>query len=184
MINWKKYAFTLIELLVVIIIVTILTIWISSLYSKNMWDRQRLNIQTNLLITILDTTKNNALVWKWIWRNLDVPEYYNLEIKKNKDWNQWSLKTSYFLTWITNYPDLSIENYDIKNIFCFNLDWTIITESESITIKYEWNNISATWCSSESQKLVEVIVWFKSFFSKVKINTITWVIEDIKYQAQ
>ncbi len=184
MINWKKYAFTLIELLVVIIIVTILTIWISSLYSKNMWDRQRLNIQTNLLITILDTTKNNALVWKWIWRNLDVPEYYNLEIKKNKDWNQWSLKTSYFLTWITNYPDLSIENYDIKNIFCFNLDWTNITESESITIKYEWNNISATWCSSESQKLVEVIVWFKSFFSKVKINTITWVIEDIKYQAQ
>lgn len=183
MIYNKKNAFTLIEILVVIVIVWIVTLWASSLYSKNLWDRQKLSIETNKFITIIESIKNNALVGKWVWVDLITPDYYNVVVWYDEAWS-WYVLSSYN-TWTTeniNFPSMSLEKYDIRRITCSNLDWSNSDNTiKEVTIKYEWNNISATWCNDPSRKVIDVMIWYKSFSSRVKLNTISWVMEEVRF---
>lgn len=181
---YNKKAFTLIELLVWITILGLLTMWITKLYSSNIPDKQKLDLFTNKFVWTIDSIKNYSLVWKWIWSNLETPKYFKIELSKS-----WSyLKTFYNTWWLSDiyYNQFSLdpfwEYYDIYSISCKNLDLTntdIIT-SWNMSIIYEWTNIVLSWCTDSYQKVVDIELYYKWFKNIIRLNTISWVLEEIR----
>lgn len=174
----KKQAFTLIEIMVWISIISIITFWVINLYSNNTSDKQKLNIFTNRLIWKIDTVKNYALVWKWIWVTLETPKYFKINFSSG------SLK-SYYNTWATDmiYKDLSLDPFEnyywINSIECKNLDLSNVTYSNSIDVSYIWSNITLTWCSDMYQKVIDFWVYYKWFNNILRLNTISWILEKV-----
>ncbi len=175
----KNKAFTLIEIMVWIAIISIVSFWVMKLYSNNTSDIQKLNIFTNKIIWKIDTVKNYALVWKWIWINLETPTYFKAEF------STWNYLNTYYSTWSTDiiYDELSINPFDnfyeIKSIQCKNLDLTNISNTSLINIFYKWTNISMSWCSDSYQKIVDLELYYKWFSNNLRINTISWVMEKV-----
>ena len=181
MIYYKK-AFTLLELMVWIAIISIISLWISNLYWSNIPDKQRLDIFTNKVISIIDSVKNYALVWKWIWQYIETPKYYKIDISTG------SYLRTYYNTWIIDtlfYPlsiDTFTSSYSIKSITCKNLDLTNLSTTNAISIFYEWSTISLSWCIDNYQKIVDIELFFKWFTNIIRLNSISWVLEEIKKQ--
>ena len=102
-----QQGFTLIELLVWIVIVIIIILWITKVDFNKIWDKQRLDKKVIQIISQIETIRNNSLLWKWIWVNLDVPEKYKIDnvelneniensnIKEDKKPRGWHFKKEY-----------------------------------------------------------------------------------------
>jgi len=88
-------AFTLIELLVVISIITILALWISQISFTTMWDKQKLDTTVARIVSNIETVRWNALMWKWIWDQLTVPESYQIDFSTTWSGNI----TTQYLSW-------------------------------------------------------------------------------------
>lgn len=177
---YQKKAFTLIELIVWIAIISLISLWISKLYWSNIPDKQRLDLFTNKLIWIIDSVKNYSLVWKWIWTNLETPKYFKIEL------STWSYLKTYYNTWTTDiyYPLMSInpfnDFYEIHSIKCIRLDESSSTPVSDLSITYEWSNITLSWCSDNYEKIVDIELYYKWFKNKLRLNAISWVLEEIK----
>lgn len=175
----KNKGFTLIEILVWITIMWIVSFWIINLYTNQNSDKQKLNIFTNKIIWKLDTTKNYSLVWKWIWINLETPKHFMVEI------STWNYLKTYFNTWTLDqiYSELSINPFDnfyeLKSIECKNADLSNITNTDTINLFYKWSNITLSWCSDNYQKIVDLELYYKWFSNKLRLNTISWVLEKV-----
>ena len=187
-------AFTLIELLVGIIIVTIIILWIGKINFNKIWDKQKLDKKIIQIISQIETIRNNSLLWKWIWTNLDVPEKYEVHF-----WNTWSwnIKIYYNTWWVdTEYIfDKKINfwnNYEyISKLNCMkaNTDREVVPDenfdddiqSWTWIIIFEWWNISLSWaCDKPVAKVFQVEITKKTFKRKFQINTINWLIEIVK----
>ena len=77
-----KKAFTMIELLVIITIIAIMFFASNNLIFTKTQDSKKLEIFVNKIVSIFDTAKNYSLTWKWIWTNLETPNYWKLKIQK------------------------------------------------------------------------------------------------------
>lgn len=183
----QKNAFTLIELIVWISIIAIISIWISRLYWSNIPDKQRLELFTSKLVSVIDTVKNYALVWKWVWENLETPKYYKVVLTKSWVSLSGSTLVTYYNTGLTDvyFNDMSINPFDkyynIHWIKCITLAWVWWTNPNNITIWYEWSNITLSWCSNNYEKIVEIELYYKWFKNKIRLNSISWVLEEVKY---
>lgn len=180
----NKKAFTIIELLVWITIISLITLWITKLYSSDIPDRQKLDLFTNKVIWIFDTVKNYSLVWKWIWLNLDTPKYFEIELS-----NTWDYLKTYYSTWWTSkiyYTQMSLfpfwEHFSIYSLRCNNLTLNDPSNpiNDTIFIKYEWWNISLSWCTNSYQKIIDFEFYYKWFKKSLRLNSISWVLEQIK----
>lgn len=179
---YNKKAFTIIELLVWVAIISIITLWITNLYSSKIPDRQRLDIFASKVISKFDTIKNYSLVWKWVWKSLVTPKYYLIELSKSGSY----LKSFYNTWWINNiyYDQMSLypfwESYKIHSIKCKNLDSTNTSIINKLDLKYEGANITLSWCIDDFQKVIEIELYYKGFKNLLRLNTISWVLESIK----
>lgn len=174
--NW----FTLIELMVWISIIWIVSFWIFNLYWNQTSDKQKLNIFTNKIIWKIDTAKNYSLVWKWIWINLDTPKYFKVEF------STWNYLKTYYNTWTTDniFNELSILNfenfYELKSIKCKNIDLSNISETNLVSVSYEWTNITLSWCTDSYQKVVDLELFYKWFSNTLRLNAVSWVLQKLR----
>jgi prepilin-type N-terminal cleavage/methylation domain-containing protein len=188
---YQKKAFTLIELMVWISIISIISLWVTKLFWNKIPDKLRLDLFTNKFTWIIDSVKNYALVWKWIWPTLETPKYFKIDIARTESWklNEVSgsgyIKT-YYNTWLTDtyYAPMSLDKfanyYHISEISCKNLDLSNITSTiDNISISYEWSNIVLSWCVDNYQKIVDLELFYKWFKKILRLNVISWVLEEI-----
>lgn len=176
-------AFTLIELLVVISIITILALWISQISFTTMWDKQKLDTTVARIVSNIETVRWNALMWKWIWDQLTVPESYQIDFSTT-----WSGNIiTYFLSWtLEPYNDIIPINFwtdftELSQFKCLDLDDDpddIISSTWTWTIIITWWVMSLTWsCNQTSSKRLELTVKRKQHTKTIEINTLNWLIK-------
>lgn len=172
-------AFTLIELLVGIAIIGIIILWATNIDYNRLTTKQKLDIFANSVKSSFETVRNNALTWKWIWTNLDVPK--NIKIEYSNE-SSWSILISTSLDWITWSWSFSIdfeEGYNIWEMRCLELNW----DEDSVitwwtwTIMFEWINITLTWACLIDAKVLEIPISYRSYTKKLEINTLNWLAE-------
>lgn len=170
----KKW-FTLIELLVMITIIALLALWISNMSFKKNIDRDRLETLTSNIYNQLESIRNNSLLWKWVWVNLITPEEYRININKT---NSWTINT-YFLSWST-YSLLDIfeteEQETIKELTCYDIDWTNNNDLDTVDLIYNWENLTLSWCTNDSNRIFELTTKYKGFEKGIIINSVSWLI--------
>jgi len=177
-------AFTLIELMLVIGIISIIAIWSSWINFNRLSDKQKIEIFSNKIITLFEKVRNNSLLWKGIWTNMQVPEKWKIEF--SNAWN-WQILTSYYLSWATDWTIYDNNVFDtlfeIKELECTNIN---NTNTESIlnwtwTIEINWSKLSLNWdCTDISHKKIITTVRYKNNFEeKIEINTINWLINKL-----
>lgn len=175
-----KIAFTLIELLVAITIITIMALWVSSLDFNRLSWKQKLEIFTNNVKTNYESIRNNALSWKWIWNNLDIPKKWKIDFSKS---NSWTIITSYSNDWTiwNTYNNTSFQNsYQILSIRCLKNNWTLdnVLNTWTWTIELSWINTTLWWdCSNNTSKILEITFRNKTYDTKkLEINTLNWLV--------
>lgn len=155
-----------------------MALWISQINFNTISDKQRAESYMNKIKSSIETVKNNALIWKWIWSDLIVPSQWKIDLKS---WS-WNLISSYLSwAWIdySNYsyiPENSL--YKIKNIKCVKLNGTEENLSDTWSIIISWANLSLSWCADTDFKVLRITTNYKQFENTFELNTVSWVIED------
>ena len=169
--------FTIIELLVVIAIIMVITIWLSRMNYNPQINNQKFLEFNNQITSNIEALRNNALIWKWVWLNLDTPNSWLIEI------STWALSTSYY-SWATKVwyklYDVNFNNLNqIKNFECNTITWaTLSTTTSKVEILINWNTIDLTWaCNQANAKILEINTQSSSFSWTIKLNTVTWIVE-------
>lgn len=179
-------AFTLIELLIVILIIAILILGSNFLNFNKVSNKQKLDTKTIQIVSQIEEIRNNALLWKWIWTDLFVPEKYKIDFSTS--WS-WIISTQY-LSW--TYLDYNLFNKrieflndfsSISEVKCLKLDkslWNSLTNTQTWTIFIKWANMSLSWSCDSTTKILELNIKRKSDTKKIQINTLNWLIEIVK----
>ena len=172
--------FTMIELMIVISIILLITFWASSIDFNTFSDKQRSESFFSKVKTTIETVKNNALIWKWIWTNLDVPSKWQINFKVDQ-----AIITSYLDpsdTWLvfSEYSIYPENRYSIKKIVCSNIggtgDYTLILGDTAELIITWWILKLESDCSNKQiLKITTTYLWSDKIF---ELNTVSWVIED------
>jgi len=177
----KKWGFTLIEILTVIAIISIIAIWISNINYNRLSEKQELNIFSNKIINNYESIRNNALLWKWIWSSLEVPEKWKIDFSNTWDWKIISYYYSWWLSDRIEYKDNKFEEYyEINNIKCSKLNWTEIYNltNETWTIEIKWSDITLTWaCNNDKYKILNLVIGYKGFQESLEINILNWIVD-------
>ncbi len=179
--NNKKW-YSLVELSVIIAVITIIAIWASRINFNRLSSKQKLDIFSNKIISKIETTRNNALLWKWIWTNLVIPNKWKIEISSN---NSWTINSSYYdwTNWyLYNEDSLIVTSpFYINNIRCSSLTGVISNLSWTTwSIFISWWDLSLSWCTNTNDKILELDVTFWSFRNRITINTLNWLIEKFR----
>ena len=179
-------AFTLIELLIVISIIAIIIWGINFLNFNKHWNKYKLETKAIKIVSQIEEIRNNALLWKWIWTDLFVPEKYKIDFSTS--WS-WIISTQY-LSW--TYLDYNLFNKrieflndfsSISEVKCLKLDkslWNSLTNTQTWTIFIKWANMSLSWSCDSTTKILELNIKRKSDTKKIQINTLNWLIEIVK----
>jgi len=177
--------FTLIELLVAISIVWILAIWVTNLNFNTISNKEKLRTYTNKIVNNIETVRNFALMWKWIWVSLDVPESWRIE--SDLSWS-WKILVSYY-NWSSwqNSSEFSTNFawwYYIDQIDCLGIDWSTIdtftwSSSDKWTLIFTW---SVGWISwdciiIDPAKIIKITTWYLWRKESFQINSVNWLIE-------
>jgi len=183
-INKNINGFTIVELLVAITIIIILIIWSNNISFKYVNDKQKLEIFTNKIISEIERIRNNSLVWKWIWVNLNVPKLWKIEFNSWWNWtSSWNVITSYYSwsTWIQENKLIIDKNFALKNINCIAVDWNIniLTTAETWAILFEWWKYSLTWCvfCPSNYSNIEIETMSKLFTWSINFDIVSWLIK-------
>jgi len=175
-------AFTLVEILVIITIIAIIIIWSNSMNFNKWRDREELELLKNSVVSKFETVRNNSMMWKWIWTDLDHPTQVKITF------STWSdiMKTEY-KTWATFVNDTENTIIDatlvksISKINCQKIDWTIITwlwNISSWVVLIEWDKLTLTWwCNNDLAKKIQLNFSYKNEVSTWTINVVNWLIE-------
>ena len=173
----KKSGFTLIELLVVILIIAVLTLGVSSYNFRSASDRQTLETFTNKVMAEIETVRTNALVWKWMWTNLEVPDHWEIDITKS--WS-WKITTKYFYwatwTWYTIIPPTWLI---INKIIC-NAEKKDLKINETWWISFTWGTYALKWNCLTNYNLLTLEFRYKDSYDTIQFNTVNWLIERIR----
>ncbi len=181
----SKRAFTLIELLVAITIITILALWATNLDFNRLSNKQKLEIFTNNVKTNYESIRNNALEWKWIGNNLDVPQKWKMDFSSS---NSWTIVTSYF-DWTSWSGSTSVDfqnKFWITSIKCKDVNWTLVwtdlIDTETGSIELSGINTQLDWdstnCWNVKSKIIEVTFWNKiNEYKTLEINTLNWLVK-------
>jgi len=172
--NKQVYAFTLTELLVWIGILAILWVWISQLNINRLSGKQQLEIEIIKIVNIIESARNNALIWRGVWVSLDTPDNWYTTISGTWGviwwWNLW-VNSEVFSQWNPKFP------FEITNLRCQRIDGLDDLSSNSeILINYTGSEIDITWCSDNSYKKVVFDFTFRDASEQISINAITWVV--------
>jgi len=182
----KKNAFTLIELMVVISIIAILILGSNFLSFNNISNKQKLETKAIRISAHFEEIRNNALLWKGIWKDLFVPKKYKIDFSTS--WS-WIIKNTY-LSW-TIYEDYNLFNKEVifwnrfetlSSISCLKLNWdeNILTKTETGTLLIEWSVITLKWDCNIDEKILQLEIKRKNNTKKIQINSLNWLIEIIK----
>ncbi len=173
-------AFTLIELLVVIAIISIIALWITKLNFNTISDKQKLKIVATKIISNFETVRWNALMWKGIWEELNVPDSYRINFSTT--WS-WSITTQYLSWTLQTYTDIVPLSFwtnfnEISKFNCLKLDKTLNTASTSTgVIIIEWGSLTLTGaCNQPSSKILELEIKRKQWTQTIQINTLNGLI--------
>lgn len=176
-----KMGFTLIEIIVTITIISIITYWLSSIFSYNNSDKEKAKIYSNSIKINIEDARNNWLLWKWIknWSNIEFPKKSYIAIKKD-----WKNIVYYYINSLDNTiinNDILKPEYvwNIKEIKCFTLNESnSSTINNQVDIEFIWNTISFSWCTSPANsKILKIKTSFNGLENTIKINSVTWLIE-------
>ncbi len=178
----EKKGFTLVELLVVITLIAILAVWVSNIDYNRLSGKQKLDIFWNQIVSNIETTLNNALLWKWIWDELITPKKWKIEISNS---NSWALETFYssWSSWIHyGLASLNIQNfYSINNIECIKLDWTTTPIPTSTwTIMVEQANLALSGCTDDTYKILRFEWTFLDNKKTIEVNTLNWIVKQLR----
>lgn len=178
--NNTTKAFTLVELIVWISIIWVLALWLSNLNLNRLSINQKSEIELTKIISIIEETRNNALIGRWVWVNLDTPDSWSVVIDASS-WNiesQWELESG--ATWALS-SWVSPDQSEITNMRCQTIDGlnndTVVTRA---SIHYDWLDGSITWCSDSTFKKIVFDFDLAWIVREISINTVTWVIEQRK----
>lgn len=187
--KFKNNAFTLIELMVVISIIAILILGSNFLSFNNISNKEKLNTKIIQINSQIETIRNNALLWKWIWTNLIVPKKYKIDFSTN---GSGQILYSY-LSWATYQKynlfdkkiDFSNQFESISEINCLKLDWwtwsnSPLQNTETWTIFIEGANMTLSWNCDTNTKILDLTIKRKQDTKKIQINTLNWLIEIVK----
>ncbi len=180
----QSYAFTLIELLVIITIISILAIWTTQVNFNKIWDKQRLDTVVTKIISNFETVRWNALMWKWIGTNLNVPESYQIDFSTT--WSG-SITTQYLSWTLQVYNDIVPVDFGDKfnRLSVFRCNTLIDTDPSNHisnswdvwTVILKWGSLYLTWaCNQPSSKILEFDVQRKEFSETIQINTLNGLI--------
>ncbi len=182
----KKKAFSLIELLVVITIISILVLWLSNMNFKWQQDKEKLEKKVNKIISIVEETQFNSLVWKSV-ENFEIPKKRKITFATWAN-NEFTLEKFYKTgtAWISVEKNiLQNPQFFIENFYCSDLNssstWSFLGTGEII---FEWRKIylsGSTDCSSNNFQKLEIDFKLWDFEKKLIINTISWNITVEKF---
>ena len=174
----NNYWFTLAEILVAITIIWIISLSVAKINFWSSIDIQKAKIFNNNIYNILNEVKNYSLLWKWVTQNQIVADSWKINISKT---NSWEIKTQ-FLSWTTwqNYNELNLETNlqeSISNITCSDLNWNNENELSNIDIYFTGSQLWLSWCSNETNRILNIKTKFKDIENWIKINQVSWTIE-------
>lgn len=170
-------AFTLMEILVGISIISIMAIGISQINLNRLSDRQKLDIELSKITSLIEETRNNALIGRWVGTNLVTPDSWNINISNNS--SSGTLNISHYSWWTNiNYKNYTIQKpFSIMEISCRNIDWVSTGTGNNILIWYTWATVGIdSWCGSDAS-ILDIQVWNPNFYKNIHIETVTNIIE-------
>lgn len=179
-------AFTLIELLVVIALISIIWIWVSSIDFNAISDKEKNTWFSDKIRTSIETIKNNAIIWKWFWTDLIVPDFWKISLENTWATSTWSINI-YYWTW-TKIENTTWHKYNwfnfkndkhqkITSTKCNTTAWNNSEEISPIDILITWKLLTLSWCTDDNtQKVIEITTSYKRFSKTIKLNTVSWVI--------
>ena len=174
----KISAFTLIELIVVIAVIWVIALWVTRIDFNRVSDQQRIDIFTNEVASKIETVRNNALIWKWVWVNVETPDSW--EIIASNTWSG-SVQTSYdvggTLTVSNEYSVTPNDLYEITDLNCLQLDDTTESITWDIVIDIDGNDMTLSGCSDDNYKILEITTQYKNLSKTVRVNTLSWLVE-------
>ena len=179
----KIPGFTLIELMIVISLISIVILSASNINFKKISDKQKLEGFFYQIKTNIETTTNNALIWKAVKLPSDsmiVPKLWRIDF--NSDWN-WTIKTYYSEDWtIFNlFTNSNIISGDFQIIEAKTKNWLDLLNSSNWTgwILINWWTLTLIWdWISVSDKILEIEIKFRGSSKIFTINTTSGVIEE------
>ena len=183
--NWNK-AFSLIELLVAISVIWLLALWTTSIDFNRLNNNQKIEIFTNKIKTNIESVRNKALSWKWIWTDLTVPQKWSIDFSKM--WS-WTIVTKAIANDSTI---LDINNFTVKSWYNFSsIKCWKYGQNESDykemnntwTIDFIWWDIKLIInpldidCWVNESRILLLNVNKISNNIKIKIDTLSWLIQ-------
>lgn len=170
-------AFTLVEILVIITIIAIIIIWSNSMNFNKWRDKEELELFKNSIVSKFETVRNNSMMWKWIWPNLDHPKLWKITF------STWTtvMKTQYN-TWAGLVDDtentITDTTRSISKISCLKIDNTFLNNVSSWVVLIKWDQLSLTWwCNDPLAKKLQMNFNYKNEIWTWTINIVNGLIE-------
>ncbi len=172
-----KYTkwFTLIEILVAIALIAMVALGVSKLDFHRLSEKQKLDIELSKASNIIEETRNNALIWRWVDNPLKTPDAWKIEIDTHNE----SIKVAYRMSWIQeDYQTYIIEKpFSIMQINCRDIDWNSTNTGSSISLWYTGSLAGIdTWCDADAS-MVDIQIWNNGLNQILHIETLTNIIE-------
>lgn len=178
----KNKAFTLVEILVIITIIAIIIIWSNSMNFNKWRDREELELLKNSVVSKFETVRNNSMMWKWVWTDLDHPTQVKITFSTWSDimkteYNTWTLTTNWLNDSESYINDTTLVK-SISKISCLKIDDTPIINVSSWVVLIEWDKLTLTWwCNYPLAKKLQLNFKYKNEISTWTINIVNWLIE-------
>lgn len=165
------WAFTLIEIMIVLLIISVLTFWVSNIQWNTLSDIQKSSIFKNRIVSHIETVRNNSLFGKSITQNAVLPDVWRIDI------STWSIMTRYSvdqgLTFL-DYQAVSINPGEtIQNILC----GTDVL-SAPVSIDIQWSDMNFFWntdCIGENKLTIRV--WYQAADDTVEMYMLSGLIQ-------
>ncbi len=170
-----------------IAIIMIIILWVTNIDFNKLNAKQELNIFTNNIKTNFELTRNNALSWKWIWTNFDVPKKWKIDYSMTNSWTIITNISNDWITWTQNKEFIFKPWFYISEIKCWELNedessYDSLDSWWTWSIIFEWLNITydfgtAIYCDEETDKIIEITTKYKNSTKTITINNLNWLVE-------
>ncbi len=173
----KQLAFTLVEIMVGIAIIGIMAISISQINFNRLNDVQKVWIETTKISNIIEETRNNALVGRWVGVNLITPSNWRVIIRNNG--LPWRVTSQYNQSGYTTYSNWDAQTpYTIREIRCKNINGWNSEIATNVQIRFIGEDMDVvSGCTQAKAKIIEIDFWVPSVLKTIRMNTVSWVIE-------
>ena len=139
---------------------------ISNIDFNRLSSKQKLDIFVWKVKTTFEDIRNNALLWKAVWNNLEVPSKWKIHFSTNNSWTILSEAFDKNGSIISSTNLFFQKDIEINKIKCWELfedETSYWTLANTWTIEFNWINISldvnwdTTNCNQSKDKIHETI---------------------------